>query len=67
MAESHRVIVTGNNEAGKSIVAQDIHVGKRGPGNFDFWQTKNVLSPLDISIGRSEMNFFPASGGTMFR
>jgi hypothetical protein len=67
MEETHRVIVTGNNAAGKSIVVEDIHAEMNGPGNFDFWQTKAGSSLQDISIGRSPMRFFPASGGTMFR
>jgi hypothetical protein len=60
------VIVTGNNETGNSIVAEDIHVEMKGSGNFDFWQAKNGFSRVDISIDRSAMKFFPASGGTMF-
>jgi len=39
MAETHRVIITGNNGAGKSAVVAQAHVGMTGPGNFDFWQT----------------------------
>jgi hypothetical protein len=34
MAETHRVIVTGNNAAGKSIVLEDVQVGMNGPGNL---------------------------------
>ena len=67
MAESHRVIITGTNDAGKSIVVQEAHAGLAGPGNFDFWQTKPGHSPHDLSIGRSPMKFFPAPGGSMFR
>lgn len=67
MAQTHRVIVTGNNAAGKSIVVEDAHVGVTGPGNFDFWQTRPGALPHDISAGRSPMKFFPAPGGTMFR
>ena len=67
MAETHRVIITGNNGAGKSVVVAQAHVGMTGPGNFDFWQTKSGSSPHDISVGRAPMNFFPAPGGTMFR
>ena len=67
MAETRRVIVTGNNTAGKSIVIEDVHVGMSGPGNFDFWQTEAETSPLDGAIGRAAMKFFPAGGGTMFR
>ena len=67
MAETHRVIVTGNNAAGKSIVLDDIQAAMTGPGNFDFMQTRAGASPLDIATGRSAMKFFPAAGGTMFR
>ncbi len=67
MTESHRVIVTGNNNSGKSVVVEEAHATVTGPGNFDFWQTKAGHSPHDLSIGRSPMKFFPAPGGTMFR
>lgn len=67
MAPSHRLIVTGNNKAGKSVVVEEAHVAMTGPGNFDFWQTKDGGSPSDIAIGRSPMQFFPQPGGTMFR
>ena len=67
MAESHRVIVTGTNKAGKSVVVEEAHTTMTGPGNFDFWQTKAGHSPHDLSIGRSPMKFFPAAGGSMFR
>jgi len=67
MPESHRVIVTGTNDAGKSVVVEEAHAPLRGPGNFDFWQTNTGRSPHDLSVGRSPMKFFPESGGTMFR
>jgi hypothetical protein len=67
MAESHRVIITGANEAGKSVVVEDTHTTMTGPGNFDFWQTKPGQLLHDISFGRSPMKFFPTPGGTMFR
>ena len=67
MSQSHRVIVTGTNAAGKSVVMEDAQAALHGPGNFDFWQTKPGQSPHDVSIGRSAMKFFPAPGGTMFR
>ncbi len=67
MAESHRVIITGSNKAGKSVVVEEAHATMIGLGNFDFWQTKPGHSPHDLSIGRSRMKFFPAPGGTMFR
>jgi len=67
MAESHRVIVTGTNKAGKSVVVEEAHATMTGPGNFDFWQTQAGQSPHDFPIGRSPMKFFPAPGGTMFR
>jgi hypothetical protein len=67
MAESHRVIVTGANKAGESIVVEEAHAALIGPGNFDFWQTKPGQSPHDLSFGRSPMKFFPEPGGTMFR
>jgi hypothetical protein len=67
MAESHRVIVTGTNKAGKSTVVEETHATMIGPGNFDFWQTKPGQSPHDFAFGRSPMKFFPAPGGTMFR
>jgi hypothetical protein len=67
MAPSHRVIVTGNSKAGKSVVVEEAHVPMTGPGNFDFWQTKAGQSPHDVSAGRTPMKFFPAPGGTMFR
>jgi mannose-6-phosphate isomerase-like protein (cupin superfamily) len=67
VVESHRLIVTGNNNSGKSVVVEEAHATVTGPGNFDFWQTKAGHSPHDLSIGRSPMKFFPAPGGTMFR
>jgi hypothetical protein len=67
MAESHRVIVTGTNSAGKSVVVEDARSTSVGPGNFDFWQTRAGHSPHDLSVGRSPMKFFPEPGGTMFR
>jgi len=67
MTETHRVIVTGTNAAGKSLIVEDIQAEMTGPGNFDFWQTKTGRSPHDLSNGRSLMKFFPAPGDTMFR
>jgi hypothetical protein len=67
MAETHRVIVTGLNSAGKSIVVEDAQPDMVGPGNFDFWQTQGGQSPHDLLIGRSPMKFFPGPGSTMFR
>ena len=67
MAESHRLIVTGTNKAGKSVVVEEAHTTTTGPGNFDFWQTKPGQSPHDLVVGRSPMKFFPAPGGSMFR
>ncbi len=67
MAESHRVIITGANEHGRSVVVEETHTTMTGPGNFDFWQTKPGQSLHDVSFGRSPMKFFPAPGGTMFR
>jgi hypothetical protein len=67
MAQSQRVIVTGNDESGRSVVVEEAHVGMTGPGNFDFWQTKAGPSPQDVAVGRAPMKFFPAPGGTMFR
>lgn len=67
MAESHRVIVTGTNTAGKSVVVEEADVGVIGAGNFDFWQTKAGQSPHDVSFGRSPMKFYPQPGGSMFR
>lgn len=67
MAQSHRVIVTGADKAGKSVVVEEIHATMTGPGNFDFWQTTPGQSPHDVSSGRAPMKFFPAPGGTMFR
>ena len=55
VAATHRVIVTGTNDAGKSIVTEDVQAKMNGPGNFDFWQTKAGFSPRDLSIGRSPM------------
>jgi hypothetical protein len=59
MSQSHRVIITGINKAGKSIVAEEVHAALTGPGNFDFWQTKPGGSPHDLSFGRSPMKFYP--------
>src|ERR1700733_4831418 len=67
MSESRRVIITGTNKAGKSVVTEDVHAALTGPGNFDFWQTKPGQSPHDLSFGRSPMKFYPQPGGTMFR
>jgi len=67
MSQTRRVIVTGTNKAGKSIVVEDARAAVHGPGNFDFWQTQPGQSPHDVSFGRAPMKFFPAPGGTMFR
>ena len=67
MGQSHRVIVTGTNTAGKSTVVEEAHATLIGPGNFDFWQTKAGQSPHDVSFGRSPMKFYPEAGGSMFR
>jgi mannose-6-phosphate isomerase-like protein (cupin superfamily) len=67
MAESRRLIVTGTNKAGKSVVVEETRTAMTGPGNFDFWQTKPDQSPHDLGFGRSPMKFFPAPGGSMFR
>jgi hypothetical protein len=67
MSQSHRVIITGINKAGKSVVAEEVHATLTGPGNFDFWQTTPGQSRHDLSFGRSPMKFFPQPGGTMFR
>ena len=67
MSQSRRVIITGTNTAGKSVVADEVHATLTGPGNFDFWQTKAGQAPQDISTGRTPMAFYPQPGGTMFR
>ena len=67
MSQSRRVIVTGMNTAGKSVVIEDAQTTLAGPGNFDFWQTKPGQSPHDTSFGRAPMRFYPEPGGTMFR
>jgi hypothetical protein len=67
MAQSQRLIVTGTNKAGKSVVVDEVHTTMTGPGNFDFWQTAPGQSPHDRAFGRSPMKFFPAPGGSMFR
>ena len=67
MAQSHRVIVTGNDKFGRSGAVEDVRVTMTGPGNFDFWQTRSGQSPADHAFGRSALKFFPAADGTMFR
>lgn len=67
MAQSHRVIVTGTDKSGKSIVVEEAHATLVGAGNFDFWQTKPGRSPHDHAVGRSPMKFYPEPGGTHFR
>ncbi len=67
MAESHRLIVTGTNKAGKSVVVEEAHTTMTGPGNFDFWQTNPGQSPHDLGFGRAPLKFFPGPGGSMFR
>ena len=67
MTESHRIIITGANKAGRSVVIEESNPTLTGPGNFDFWQTKPGLSPHDVVFGRSPMKFFPVPGGSMFR
>jgi len=67
MAESRRLIVTGTNRAGKSIIAEETLVSMHGPGNFDFWQSQPGHSPNDLSIGRTPAKFFPPPGGSIFR
>ena len=48
MTETHRVIVTGTNAAGKSLMVEDIQAEMKGPGNFDFWQTKADCLQQDL-------------------
>jgi hypothetical protein len=67
MTETHRVIVTGKDQSGKSQVLEDLQVGVSGPGNFNFWQSLQGVSPLDSSAAKSPTNFFPGASGTMFR
>ncbi len=67
MADTHRVIVTGTNQARGSVVVEETQTTMAGPGNFDFWQTKPGKSLHDASFGRSPMKFFPTAGGAMFR
>ncbi len=67
MAASHRLIVTGTNKVGKSVVVEEAQTPMSGPGNFDFWQTAPGQSPHDIGFGRSPMKFSPTPGGSMFR
>ena len=33
MPQSRRVIITGTNKAGKSVVAEEVHAALTGPGN----------------------------------
>ena len=42
MSQSRRVIITGTDRSGKSVVAEEVHAPLSGPGNFDFWQTKRA-------------------------
>ena len=58
MTDTHRVIVTGLNADGKSLIAEDIPRKDDRPGQYDFWQTKAGSSSHDLSVGRSPMNFF---------
>jgi mannose-6-phosphate isomerase-like protein (cupin superfamily) len=67
MTETHRVVVTGTNDAGKSVVVEERHAALAGAGNFDFWQTKSGHSLHDLAVGRAPMTFFPEPGGTQFR
>lgn len=67
MAETRRVVVTGVNKAGKSVVVEDSEIGVIGAGNFDFWQTKPGQPVHDLTFGRAPMKFFPETGGTQFR
>jgi hypothetical protein len=67
MSQSRRVIITGTNKAGKSVVVEDAQATLAGPGNFDFWQTSPGQSPHDMAFGRAAMKFYPQPGGTMFR
>jgi hypothetical protein len=67
MPKTHRIIVTGRNAAGKSLLVEDIQAGVTAQFHFDFWQTKAGFAPEDLSVGRSAMKFFPEAGGTMFR
>jgi mannose-6-phosphate isomerase-like protein (cupin superfamily) len=67
MTQTRRVIITGVNQAGKSVVVEDAETEMVGPGNFDFWQTTAGQSPHDLLIGRSPLKFFPQASGTMFR
>ena len=44
MAQSHRVIVTGTNNAGKSVVVEDAQASLAGTGQFRFLADRSRAS-----------------------
>ncbi len=67
MSQSHRVIVTGINNAGKSVVVEDAQASLAGAGQFRFLAdqarpvaARNLVRPVADEI-------LSGPGGTMFR
>lgn len=62
MRPSYRVIVTGLDDRGRSIVAEDKLVGEVAAGNFNFWRGGPAGRPLADGFP-----FFPPPGDSIFR
>jgi hypothetical protein len=67
MSEARRVIVTRNDDKGKSTVLEDREVAFGGVGTFDLWETP-ATGALDKPYGfQGQMSFYPPAGSTQFR
>jgi hypothetical protein len=64
MGDTHRVVVTGKDDRGRSIVSEDIEVSEVAAGNFNFW--RDDPHGRDGGFSRDTLPFFPREG-TVFR
>jgi hypothetical protein len=70
MSESFRRVITGRNEAGKSVVVTDDRIGFGALGAVDFFKTTSV--PASVTAGDQlgaggPSSLEPPPGGTTFR
>jgi hypothetical protein len=69
MGAGYRCIVTGRNEQGKSIVAEDSQVEIGPLGIIDFWKSSSVPASLAEESGAlaGPVRLEPPPGGVLFR
>jgi hypothetical protein len=64
MSETHRVVVTGKDDRGRSIVSEDVEVGEVAAGNYNFW--RDDPHGRAGAPSRDAFPFYPREG-TIFR